>query len=133
MSQVIVSKLEIKKIKHTKDFSWSFYCTNIENQAKIWAKRKTGRGYLNIYSCTLNDSLKIKKFPIINKEWLDFIADCRHASTHDYDIIEGPMADDTIYNYVEDYLEGTISKEAFMQLAKLKKQCIKFLFILSRH
>ena len=52
---------------------------------------------------------------------VDFIADCRYGKTHDYDIVEGPMADDTIYNYVEDYLDGVLSKDDFMQLAKFKK------------
>lgn len=34
----------------------------------------------------------------MSEEWLDFIADCRHGKIHDYDIVEGPMADDTIWN-----------------------------------
>lgn len=120
-SPVIVSEPEIKKTRYTKDFSWGFYCTVIQNQAEIWAKRKTGKGYLNKYQCLLNDNLNIKKFPEVNEEWLDFIADCRYGKTHDYDIVEGPMADDTIYNYVEDYLDGVLSKDDFMQLAKFKK------------
>ena len=120
-SPVIVSEPEIKKTRYTKDFSWGFYCTVIQNQAEIWAKRKTGKGYLNKYQCLLNDNLNIKKFPEVNEKWLDFIADCRYGKTHDYDIVEGPMADDTIYNYVEDYLDGVLSKDDFMQLAKFKK------------
>ena len=120
-SPVIVSEPEIKKTRYTKDFSWGFYCTVIQNQAEIWAKRKTGKGYLNKYQCLLNDNLNIKKFPEVNEEWLDFIADCRYGKTHDYDIVEGPMADDTLYNYVEDYLDGVLSKDDFMQLAKFKK------------
>mgnify|MGYP004642741447 FL=1 len=30
------------------------------------------------------------------------------------------MADDTIWNYVNDYIEGDITKEAFFELAKFK-------------
>ncbi|MBP0055799.1 DUF3990 domain-containing protein, partial [Anaerostipes hadrus] len=45
-----------------------------------------------------NDSLKILKFPEISDEWLDFIAQCRSGKTHNYDIVEGPMADDTVWN-----------------------------------
>ena len=37
-----------------------------------------------------------------------------------YDIVEGPMADDTIWNYVNDFLSGDISREAFWALAKFK-------------
>lgn len=29
--------------------------------------------------------------------------------------VEGPMADDTIHNYVEDYLDGKITKEDFLK------------------
>lgn len=39
-------------------------------------------------------------------EWLDFIAECRVGKIHEYDIVEGPMADDTIWNFVNDYLSG---------------------------
>ena len=53
-------------------------------------------------------------------KWLDFIAICRSGKHHDYDIVEGPMADDTIWNYVNDFLSGDISREAFWALAKFK-------------
>ena len=33
---------------------------------------------------------------------------------HDYDIIEGPIADDKIANRIDDYLEGLISKDVFL-------------------
>lgn len=39
---------------------------------------------------------------------------------HDYDIVEGAMADDTIWDYVEDYIGGRISKAAFWELVKFK-------------
>ncbi len=29
-------------------------------------------------------------------EWLDFIVSCRSGISHGYDIVEGPMANDTI-------------------------------------
>lgn len=41
-------------------------------------------------------------------EWLDFIAECRVGKIHEYDIVEGPMADDTIWNFVNDYLCKTL-------------------------
>lgn len=62
----------------------------------------------------------IKVFSEVNDEWLDFIARCRNGETHSYDIVEGPMADDTIYNYVERYLNGFMNKEEFLLLAKFK-------------
>lgn len=120
-SQTIVDEPEIRKTKYTKDFGWGFYCTEIKEQAEKWAVRKTGKGFINYFEYEPIESLNIKKYPEVCEEWLDFIAQCRHGNPHEYDIVEGPMADDTIYNYVEDYLEGIISKETFMQLAKFKK------------
>ena len=57
---------------------------------------------------------------LMTEEWLDFIAACRNGTPHDYDIVEGPMADDTIYNYVQGFLDGKYSREMFWSLAKFK-------------
>lgn len=57
----------------------------------------------------------------MSEEWLDFIVSCRLGYPHDYDIVEGPMADDTIFNYVQNFVDGKISREAFWELAKFKK------------
>lgn len=64
--------------------------------------------------------MKILKFPEISDEWLDFIAQCRSGKTHNYDIVEGPMADDTVWNYVNDFLTGRISRKQFWVLVEFK-------------
>lgn len=46
--------------------------------------------------------------------------DCRLGKAHDYDIVEGPMADDTIYNFVQGFLDGKYSRTAFWELARFK-------------
>jgi len=56
----------------------------------------------------------------MTEEWLDFIVACHRGIRHNYDIVEGPMADDTIWNYVEDLVSGDISREAFWALVKFK-------------
>ena len=53
-------------------------------------------------------------------EWLDFIIDCRSGKPHQYDIVIGAMANDQIYNYVSDYIDGAITREQFWVLAKFK-------------
>jgi hypothetical protein len=73
------------------------------------------------YDYTPDNTLNVKEFDTTNDEWLDFVIDCRSGKKHNYDIVEGPMADDTIYNYLQDYLEGNISRAAFFELAKFKK------------
>ena len=56
----------------------------------------------------------------MTEEWLRFVLDCRRGKEHSYDIVEGPMADDQIWDYVEDYMSGNISEAAFWELVKFK-------------
>ena len=119
-SDCVVEFPEIRKTKYAKDFSWGFYCTKNFEQAKRWSLKKGSRGYVNVYNFEPDKNLNVKIFSQISDEWLDFIAKCRSGYVHNYDIVEGPMADDTIWNYVNDYIEGDITKEAFFELAKFK-------------
>ena len=111
---------EIRITRYTKDFSWGFYCTNSYQQAYRWADRRSADGLVNIYRYVENPDLKILRFPEMSDEWLDFIAKCRAGETHPYDIVEGPMSDDTIWDYVNGFTSGQISREAFWALAKFK-------------
>lgn len=43
-----------------------------------------------------------------------------NGDKHSFDVVEGPMADDAIYNYVEDYLDGELTREEFWALARFK-------------
>lgn len=111
---------EIRKGKYTKDFSWGFYCTNNLEQAKRWARRFRENGMVNYYKYTPGLDLRILVFQELSDEWLDFVAKCRNGYVHDYDIVEGPMADDTVWNYVQDFLDGLITRKAFWELVRFK-------------
>jgi hypothetical protein len=74
-----------------------------------------------VYDYLENPELKILRFDDMTEEWLDFIADCRLGKSHNYDIVEGPMANDTIFNYVQGFVDGKISRSAFWELAKFKR------------
>lgn len=117
-SKQIVEYPEIRKAQYNKDFYFGFYCTRLLEQAKRWASRYGGKGYLNCCEYTENDSLNYLHFEEMTDEWLDFIVQCRNGKSHNYDIVEGPMADDTIYNYIQNYIDGKISRAAFWELAK---------------
>ncbi|MDO4922186.1 MAG: DUF3990 domain-containing protein [Phascolarctobacterium sp.] len=120
-SKVIVESPEIRIQKYNKDFYFGFYCTLYPQQAIRWATRFNGVGYLNEYEYLPDETLNIKRFSEMSEEWLDFIAACRSGNSHSYDIVEGPMANDTIFNYVQNFVDGKISREAFWALAKFKK------------
>lgn len=119
-SNIVVEKPQILISGFYKDFGYGFYCTNIEKQAKKWALTKRGDCIVSIYNYQPTKELNILSFPEMTDEWLDFVVNCRRGIKHDYDIVEGPMADDQIWDYVEDFIEGNITREAFWILAKFK-------------
>ena len=103
-----------------KDFGYGFYCTNLAKQAKRWALTRKGASVVNCYIYAENKKLKYRVFQDMTEEWLQFVVDCRRGREHDFDIVEGPMADDQIWDYVEDYMAGNISKAAFWELVKFR-------------
>ena len=110
---------EIRITKYTKDFGFGFYCTRLEEQAKKWCYRKSTIGFVTSFMYTPDAKLNIKKFNE-DDEWLDFVADCRKGKSHDFDVVEGAMADDQIWDFVDDYLDGNISREEFWGIAKFR-------------
>lgn len=119
-SKEVVEFPEVRKTRYTKDFSWGFYCTNNLEQAIRWANRGEGEPIINYYSYQPAGKLSVLKFDKMTDEWLDFIARCRSGETHSYDIVEGPMANDTIWNYVNDFLAGRINRKQFWVLAEFR-------------
>ena len=57
----------------------------------------------------------------MNDEWFDFILKCRSGLDHGHDIVIGPMIDDTIFDVVQNFVDGKISRKAFWELAQFKK------------
>lgn len=119
-SNVVVSSPRILVNGFYKDFGYGFYCTNIEKQAKRWALTKRGKSVVNSYEYMPNAALNQLVFDTMTEEWLDFVANCRLGKEHSYDIVEGPMADDQVWDYVEDFIAGRISRAAFWELVKFK-------------
>lgn len=119
-SNMTVANPKIMINGHYKDFGYGFYCTEIEKQAKRWALTKRGASVINSYVYTPDDGLKVCSFSQMTEEWLQFVTDSRRGIEHSFDIVEGPMADDQIWDYVEDYIAGNITKSAFWELAKFK-------------
>lgn len=117
-SNVIVQYPEIRKAVYNKDFYFGFYCTSYLKQAERWATRYGRDGYINRYEYCPDKRLNYLVFDEMTEEWLDFIAACRTGVPHTYDIVEGPMADDAIFNYVQNFIDQKISRAAFWELAR---------------
>lgn len=105
-----------------RDFGDGFYTTYDVDQANRWALRKkseSGYGAVSIYEYTGDLSgLIFPENP--SPVWLDFVVQCRKNKCrhNEYDIIEGPVADDDVATTVNQYIEGTLSQaQALDQLA----------------
>jgi len=127
-----VSVIDLSKCELGRDFGKAFYVTKLREQAEAWAKRK-GRvnnsdGIVTEYTfyenAYVNCNLNVLRFDSYNEEWLDFVVANRHpnASSHNYDIVEGPVANDDIAQRIFAYLAGEISKENFLEELKFKHQ-----------
>lgn len=127
-SNVKVSNPKILVDGFYKDFGYGFYCTKFEKQAKRWALTKNGKSVVNRYNYTINENFRILSFVKMTEEWLDFVVNCRRGIEHDYDIVEGPMADDKIWNFVEWFADGRITRTAFWELAKFNHPTHQIVF-----
>lgn len=80
----------------------------------------------------------MKIFAGYNEEWLDFVSLCRLGKqTALYDLVAGGIADDKVFNTVDLYFSGNISKEeALRRLAFVHPNhqiCILNQEILDKH
>ena len=105
--------------RNKKDFGTGFYCTVIKEQAQRWARRYD-TPTVNIYSSLIDEKLDILEFKTMTDAWLDFIIACRSGKPHSHDIVIGAMANDQIYNFISDYMDGILTREQFWVLAKFK-------------
>lgn len=102
------------------DFGSGFYLTSSRQQAEKWAasvffRRKSGSPTVNIYDAADSDfeSLHTLAFKSANGEWLDFVVKNRKNEYRGdrYDIVTGPVANDTTMRIVDDYMSGVYTKE----------------------
>ncbi|MBQ1900096.1 MAG: DUF3990 domain-containing protein, partial [Erysipelotrichaceae bacterium] len=96
----IIETPDITRGRANADFGQGFYVSPNEEFCRRWAKhRKGGKTYINTYELDLKD-LKIKRFQR-DEEWFSYIYDNRYHKddrNKDYDLIIGPIANDTIYD-----------------------------------
>jgi hypothetical protein len=118
--------IDLEKSRHGRDFGRGFYVTSLLEQAKTMAER-VARWKRTIPVVTefeldefifIDRDLKILRFDDYSDAWLDFVVFNRknnvEQQAHDYDIVEGPVADDRITTRVDDYMDGIITREQFL-------------------
>lgn len=130
-SKDIVEFPEVRKAVFNKDFYFGFYCTEYKRQAERWATRYGKKGYINKYNYIPNEKLNYLRFDEMSEEWLDFVVACRLGTPHTFDIVEGAMADDTIFNYVQNFVDKRYQEQLFgnwqnLTIPPIKSASIRF-------
>ena len=93
-----------------------------------------GTGAKVVQSYFLNESklqdLKVLRFETYTEEWADFILLNRqnkeHHSVHNYDIVIGPIANDTVGFQIRRYTEGIITKAQFLEEIKYHQVTMQY-------
>ncbi|WP_289007567.1 DUF3990 domain-containing protein [uncultured Parabacteroides sp.] len=102
------------------DFGKGFYVTDLKEQAVSWALRIAAITkmvpYLNVYEMDMElvrNNYQVLTFDSYNDDWLDFVISCRRGIPvwRDYDVVEGGIANDRVFNTVELYFSNLIGKE----------------------
>lgn len=127
-SNIAFNKIDLKKSHNRRDFGRGFYCTVLESQASEWAHRlflryHTGGRYVYRYIFRQTEELRVKHFPALDKEWLEFIKENRTKGgiQHNYDVVIGPVADDNTMETVQLYLSGIFSAEEAVERLRYNK------------
>ena len=136
-STLIVEKPLVSYGRDNLDFGKGFYTTSIKTQAEKWVQRfvfLNKKGYVSVYSFEntgIQSKVRYKKFPEYNEEWLDFILACRSGSKiyQNYDIIEGGIANDKVFNTVELYFSNLIDRTTALSRLKHEKPNNQICFI----
>ena len=107
------------------DFGVGFYLTPLRAQAERYAERFIRRGQkaiMNIYEFNECQEYTRKVFTAYDGEWLDYITACRKGLPHEqFDIIEGGIADDQVFDTIDLYFTGIYSREQALGELREKK------------
>ena len=135
-SDQIIKSPEIRSSARTLDFGSGFYTTTNKEQAEAFAIKvynrsiragETPKGkFISIYETdyeAIHKELDIMRFESPSEEWFDFVIANRRSAWQGkkYDIIYGPVANDTIYRTLISYETGELSKQETIARLKVRE------------
>lgn len=125
-STVAVRKPLVARGRANTDFGKGFYTTTSKEQAEKWARIKknrdgnaeNARAIISVYEfddSLLND-FNTMFFDGATVEWLDFVvANRRGRKEPEYDLIQGPVANDKLYATISLYESGVLDANAAIE------------------
>ena len=140
-SNTAIRQIDFARCKPYKDFGQGFYLTEIEEQAVQMARRTAaiygGEPVVTLFefdetSAMSDDTLSIKRFAEPDEEWALFVmanrSYTREQPVHEYDIVIGPVADDTIATLFRNFDDGIIDLPMLVAGLRYKKISSQYFF-----
>lgn len=132
-SNVEIEIIDLSRSRRGKDFGCGFYLNANRQQAQTMAERTVrllGEGSPQISTFRFDPDaaeaagLSVKIFPDYSEEWAEFIVMNRKNSSetqaHPYDIVIGPIADDTVGVQIRRYVMGYMSARDLVEELKFR-------------
>lgn len=134
-STVNIDAIQLDKSKPYKDFGRAFYLSAEKSQAQELADSRVaflgGEPIINEYEFDetflvegKDELLRVKIFPHYGLEWAEFVwnnRDDEQDYKHDYDIVYGPIANDTVGYQMRQYRKEFTDLRGFLQGLKYRK------------
>jgi hypothetical protein len=121
--------IDLAKCPPDRDFGQAFYTTTIKAHAERRAQESVRRfkGVVTVMEFDFdfeeimlaNPALRVKRFDNVSEEWARFVMHNRlrkeNDPTHDYDIVEGPVANDKMFRQFQLFLSNKIKSQEFVR------------------
>lgn len=130
-SNMVIEQIDLSKCKPYKDFGQGVYLTEIKEQAEQMARRTSaiygGEPVVTEFEFdeTALNTLSVKIYQEPCEEWALFVMANRSRNnaqpTHRFDIVIGPVADDTIATLFRNFDDGIIDLQMLVNGLKYKK------------
>lgn len=137
-SNTKIEQVDLAKCKPYKDFGQGFYLTEIKEQAEQMARRTAtiygGDPIVTEFEFdeSAMDVLSVKRFENPSEEWALFVMANRSREnthpTHSFDIVVGPVADDTIATLFRNFDDGIIDLQMLVNGLRYKKISSQYFF-----
>ena len=119
-SNVEVRQPQILERLRALDFGAGFYTTSSREQAAKWARavtkrRQSGAPCISVFFLdeAKMEQIAVLKFSSPSDDWLDFVVANRKGLPllNSYDLVIGPVANDTTLPVIDNYMDGKYTKE----------------------
>ena len=119
----------IPDVRHSRehlDFGRGFYLTSLREQAEKYGQRFLRKGetaVMNVYELDNENLQEFSRivFEAYDSKWLDYVTACRKGQDRTiYDIIEGGIADDQVFDTIDLYFSGIYTYEQALDQLRFK-------------